>query len=80
MPEDNKYYRLKRPEYPLTIGQGNFERGMKITVNGGTIVLEFGTVFKLADFEGIALFPDNGYPKISKEFLQKHFTSFEEVV
>ena len=79
-----KFYKLLKPEWSLTHGQGKPPEAMKVKVSGKEYTLPWGTVFKASgscDPENkIGNLKASGYPTLRIEFIEQHPEQFEEVI
>lgn len=81
--ESGNFYRLIKPEFAKTIGQGEPPEGMTIGINSKTYLLKYGSIFKASDDcdkeSGIGRLDMKPYPLLEVTFIEQHINQFEEI-
>ena len=77
------FYKLLKPDFTKTIGQGDPPKGMSITINEKKFFLEYGQIFKASEGcnteSGIGRLDMKPYPLLESSFVEEHEKQFEEV-
>ena len=68
--EPLEYYRLKRPKWAKTLGQGDPPKGMTITADGESFTLKWGSVVQASSHIDGLVSPDYDPPKVDTDFLE----------
>jgi len=73
-------YKLKEPNFPKIIGQGNPPAALRVEKKENVVLLPYGTVFKATEtITTTANFDVAGYPLLDINFIKRNISQFESI-